>query len=198
MLLFKSFDQHIERATNKASDLIKSRYGLWFLGILSFAESALLVPIITDPFMVAYILVHRTRAIATVAVTILTSVLGGFIAYITAAFFIDLIMPLLSLEAVTVFQDMIQRFHNDTFLLAFLGAVTPLPFTLAALAAGTIKGNILFFLLGSLAGRTLRYGIVGYLTYHLGDHAVGLIRKNIVIISILTILATVMYIWFKM
>lgn len=196
--IVKRFDLHIQQITEKASNLIKSRYGLWFLGLLSFVESSLLIPLITDPFMVAYIIVHKTRAVAAVLVTTLSSIFGGFIAYITAAFFIDLIMGYLSPETVLYFNDMVKNFQHETFALAFLGAVTPIPFTMAALVAGTIQGSLLLFIAGALAGRFLRYGIVGYLAYQFGDRAVLLARQNMGLISILTIIVVAIYIFIKM
>ena len=48
--------------TKKASGLIDSPIRTMVLGLLSFVESALLIPIITDPFMAAYILVHRDQS----------------------------------------------------------------------------------------------------------------------------------------
>lgn len=196
--IVKRFEHHIKRVTEKAGDLIKSRYGLWFLGLLSFVESALLIPLITDPFMVAYIIVHKTRAVTAVLVTTLASLFGGFVAYITAAFFIDLVLSYLSPETVLYFQEMVKSYQHETFVLAFLGAVTPVPFTLTALAAGTIKGSLLLFMAGALAGRILRYGVGGYLAYRFGDRAVVLARKNIGLISILTVVAIGIYILLKM
>lgn len=198
MFLLTELEVHTKRIADKAADLIKSRYGLWFLGLLSFVESTLLIPLITDPFMIAYILVHRTKAIAAVVVTTLASVFGGFVAYITASFFIDLIMGFMSPETVQAFNGMIVNFKDQTFLLAFLGALTPIPFTLAALASGAIKGNLLLFLLGTLLGRSIRYSVGGYLAYRFGDRAVDLAKKNIGIISIFTFLAVILYLWLKM
>lgn len=193
-----TFDKHIEVITKKASNLIRSRYGLWFLGLLSFVESALLIPIVTDPFMVAYILVHRARSFAAVVVTTLSSIFGGFIAYITAAFFIDLVLKYLSPESVQTFYEIVESFHNETFALAFLGAVTPIPFTLTALAAGAIKGSLILFLVGALAGRVLRYGLIGYLTHKFGAQALDLVKQNIKIVSFITVVAVVVYVWLKM
>ncbi len=198
MSLSKRFDRNIQNVTSKASELIKSRYGLWFLGLLSFVESTLLIPLITDPFMVAYILVHRSRTFTAVVVTIATSVLGALVAYITAAFFMDLIMVYLSAGTIQTFNSIVESFRNETFALAFLGAVTPIPFTLAALAAGMIKGNLLLFLAGALIGRTVRYGVVGYLTYRFGDQAVKLVKKNIVVLSILSVVLVGIYFVMKM
>jgi len=183
--------------TRKASGLIDSRFGLWFLGLLSFVESALVIPIVTDPFMVAYIMVHRTRTMVAVLVTTLSSVFGGFVAYVTAAFMIDL-MQKLSPETIAAFNQMIENYRDDTFILGLLGALTPIPFTITALVAGTIKGNLIFFLLGAFVGRLLRYGIVGYLTHRFGERVLGLARKNILLSSIVMIILIVIYIWYKM
>jgi len=198
MRVFPDFKKQTEEVTSKASGVIRSRYGIWFLGLISFAESALLLPIITDPFMIAYILLHRTKSFLAVVVTTFTSVLGGFVAYITAAFFVDLITDYLSPATLQVFNEIIVKFDDEMFLLAFLGAVTPLPFTIAALAAGAINGNLFLFLLGSLLGRALRYGVVGYLVYKLGDQAMALVKRHILIISILSVVAAIIYILFKM
>jgi membrane protein YqaA with SNARE-associated domain len=198
ILFLSKFNQNIEAVTKKASGLIDSRFGLWFLGLLSFVESALLIPIITDPFMAAYIMVHKTRVMAAVLVTTVTSVFGGFIAYITAAFMIDLVLNSLSPETTLAFYELIENYRNDTFILAFLGAVTPIPFTMTALVAGTIKGNLVLFLMGALVGRLLRYGIVGYLTYRFGEQTLSLARKNIGLTSIVTIILVAAYIWHKM
>lgn len=192
------FNQNIEAMTKKASGLIDSRFGLWFLGLLSFVESALLIPIITDPFMAAYILVHRTKATAAVLVTTFTSVFGGFVAYVTAAFMIDLVLNLLSPESITVFNQMIENYRNDTFILALLGALTPIPFTLTALVAGTIKGNLVLFLLGAFIGRLTRYSLVGYLTYRFGEQTLFLAKRNLKLTTFATIVLVIAYIWYKM
>jgi len=197
ILGLSKFNQNVEAMTRKASGLIDSRFGLWFLGLLSFVESALVIPIVTDPFMVAYIMVHRTRAMVAVLVTTLSSVFGGFVAYVTAAFMIDL-MQKLSPGTIAAFNQMIENYRDDTFILGLLGALTPIPFTITALVAGTIKGNLIFFLLGAFVGRLLRYGVVGYLTYRFGERVLGLARKNIVFSSIVTIILIAIYTWYKM
>jgi len=197
ILGLSKFNQNVEAMTRKASGLIDSRFGLWFLGLLSFVESALVIPIVTDPFMVAYIMVHRTRTMVAVLVTTLSSVFGGFVAYVTAAFMIDL-MQKLSPETIAAFNQMIENYRDDTFILGLLGALTPIPFTITALVAGTIKGNLIFFLLGAFVGRLLRYGIVGYLTHRFGERVLGLARKNILLSSIVMIILIVIYIWYKM
>jgi membrane protein YqaA with SNARE-associated domain len=189
------FEQHVLRLTTQVSALLRLRYGLWILGVISFVESALLLPIITDPFLAAYIMAHRHKAWLAMAVTTATSLFGGFVAYITAAFFIDLIVPSLSPQTVTLFYQIVDRFQDGAFILAFLGAVTPVPFTLVALAAGAIDSSLILFIFGALVGRTLRYGLVTYLTYTYGVAATAIIRRNITSITIVTFIFFVLYLW---
>lgn len=194
-LLSTKHDKNMEEVTQQSKGLLGSRFGLWFLGILSFVESTLLVPLITDPFMMAYIVLHRDRVVAAVVVTIVTSIFGGLIAYITAAYFIEMALGFLSPESVKQFYDMADRFRDSTFALGLVGAITPAPFTLTALAAGAIKGNLLLFLLGVLLGRSIRYITAGYLTYKYGRGAIKMVKKNIYPITIVTIFVVIIYLW---
>jgi membrane protein YqaA with SNARE-associated domain len=111
----------------KAGELLRSRYGLWFLGIISFADAALALPIITDPFMVAYIVANRSKALLGTIVTIVASVVGGIMTYVLASFFIDQILAFLGPTATVDFNTVVAVFDQGTFALAFLGALTPIP-----------------------------------------------------------------------
>jgi len=189
-------DEDLKDATERSEGLLRSRYGLLFLGIVSFAEAMLLVPIITDPFLVAYIVLNRSKAVLAVVVTTITSIMGGLGAYVLAAYFIDIALGFLSPESVVEFHAIAERFSDSTFALGLIGAITPVPFTLAALVAGTIKGNLLLFLFGVLLGRSFRYGVAGYLAYKFGDHALKIARGNIKIITIVTLILVSTYIWY--
>lgn len=189
----EKINHEMEDMADKSKGFLGSRYGLWFVGFISFIESMLTIPIVTDPFMVAYILLHRKNIVMAVIVTTITSVLGGLAAYIMAAYFIDLALGMLTADTVTQFYDLANKFKDSTFILGFLGAITPVPFTLAALAAGAIKGNLVLFLLGCFIGRIIRYGIVGYLTYLYGHQALKIARENAWPLTILAVIISVLY-----
>jgi len=193
MNLQKKFERHMTAITKRTGDLLRSRYGLWALGIISFVESALLVPIITDPFMVAYIIAHRKKTLAAVIVTTLSSVVGGIVAYITAAYFIDLLIASLSPASSADLNNLIDSFTHGSFVLAFAGAITPIPFTLASIAAGLLKGSLILFIIGAILGRIIRYGIVGYLTYRFADPALELAKKHLNILTVVTFLGCALY-----
>ncbi len=194
----EKINAEMKEVTKESTGLLRSRYGLWFLGLVSFVESMLPVPIVTDPFMMAYIMLHRKRVVLAVAVTIITSLLGGLAAYIIAAFFIDAILNFLSADAVGEFNNIRDQFQGSSFILGFLGAITPIPFTLAAMVAGAMKSNILLFSLGVIIGRGIRYGIAAYLTYHYGDEAIKIIHKNIKPITITAFVLAAVYLWLIM
>lgn len=197
-LLNKKLNDEMGEVSKESKGLLGSRFGLWFLGLLSFVESMLMVPIITDPFMVAYILLHRKKVVVAVMVTTITSVLGGLGAYITASFFIDIAFQFMSQSAIDEFYNLMDRFKDSTFILGFLGALTPIPFTTTALVAGAIKGNLILFLIGAFIGRLIRYGVAGYLTYVYGEEALRIARKNIAPLTLLAVIIAVTYIWLFM
>jgi membrane protein YqaA with SNARE-associated domain len=156
-----------------------------------------LVPIITDPFMVAYIVLNRARTFVAVIVTTATSVLGGLAAYFMARFFSDLVMPWLGPETLTYFEQLAVQIQNEIFVLTILGAVTPIPFTLVCLAAGFVSGNVWVFIIASILGRGFRYGVVGYLTYRFGAQATAHIKRNVRFATVGTIVLVGLYIAYK-
>lgn len=183
-----------EQVSHPIMKLFKSKAGLWLVGLISFIEGALLVPIITDPFMVAYILVNRNKAFWAVIVTTATSVAGGVAAYFMAFFFSDLVLSYLSPATLETFAVMAEEARVETLMLTLIGAITPIPYTLVGLAIGFVKGSLLVFILASVFGRGLRYVVVGYLTYQFGAQAMIHIKRHLKWITIATILFVIIYI----
>lgn len=187
----------VEHVTHPVIKLLQSRAGLWIIGLISFIESALVVPIITDPFMVAYILANRTKAFWAVIVTTVTSVVGGLVAYFMAFFFSDLVLGYFSPATLEHFSVLAEQARAETFMLSILGAITPIPYTLVGLAVGFVKGNLMMFIIASILGRGLRYAVVGYLTYKFGVHAMGHIRRHLKWITIVTLALALVYVMWK-
>ncbi|PJC55835.1 hypothetical protein CO026_03580 [Candidatus Kaiserbacteria bacterium CG_4_9_14_0_2_um_filter_41_32] len=183
--------------TRKIEHLLQTKYSLWGIGLISFFESALVIPIVTDPFMMAYILANRSKTILIIIVTIFSSLAGGMVAYLMAVFFSNLTLSLLSPDLLIQFNQISENFRGQTFILTIIGAITPIPYTLVALAAGFIKGSFWWFVLGTIVGRTIRYATVGYITYHIGNRAIKHWRKNILILSLFTVIAISIYFLFE-
>ncbi len=184
----------IERAASAASVFLRTQYGLWLLAVVSFMESAFPIPIVTDPFVVAYILVNRTLWVRAVMVTTITSVLGGIVAYLLAAGFYEVIQqtgfaPDLEVE----FQSITTMLQDGVFWITLAGAFTPIPYTVVGLAAGFVKANFFLFILASLIGRGVRYLIVGWLTYRFGEQALEIARRRILLISAIGLILGLTY-----
>ena len=188
------FEAKVEDAASKARSVLRSRYGLWALGAISFVESALVVPIVTDPFMVAYILADKTAALRGVLLTLGMSVLGGVFAYAVAFLFYEfLAAQYLTGPIGDQFQHIAAEFNNGTLVITLLGAITPIPYTLVAMAAGFVRADLLVFIIGSVIGRGFRYGLVGWLTYQYGDRALEIARRQLMFVSVVAITAALVY-----
>ena len=187
-------EKHVEQAATKAGGLLRSRYGLWALAGISFVESALVVPIITDPFLVVYILANKKAVWKSIVVTTVSSVLGGIFAYVLALSFYEFIASQYLVGTTgEQFYSMFTQFQGSIFILTLLGALTPVPYTIVALGAGFVEGSFIAFVAASFIGRGLRYFIVGLLTHRFGEQALVLARKRILLATFLCILVVAVY-----
>jgi membrane protein YqaA with SNARE-associated domain len=189
-----ALETQVEEAAVQAGGLLRSRFGLWAIAGISFVESALLVPIITDPFMVAYILANRARAVRGVVVTTASSLAGGLFAYAFAFLFYEYIAAqYLNGSLQNEFDVIVTGFQEGVFWVTLAGAVTPIPYTLVAFGAGFTEASVLLFLLASLIGRGGRYALVGYLTYHFGERALAIARRNLIFASVVILVLALIY-----
>ncbi len=177
---------------------MRSPHAKSILGLVSFAESAV-APILTDPFLVAIILVDRAHWLRYTIITIFSSVAGGVLAYLLGALFFDVfgawLIASLSLEE--LFATATVQLNEASFWFVFLGAVTPIPYKLVALASGFVFLPIWVFVVASILGRTFRYVIVGYLAYAFGPMAIRMFQHRINAIFIFLAGIAVAYVIWK-
>lgn len=182
--------------TRKVHTFLQTKWGLWGLGLISFWESALPVPILTDPFLVVYILANQKKAVLAVITTTASSVFGGVVAYLVARALKEPILAFFSDEFVVQFNEIAVKMQAEMFAISLLGAVTPIPYTTVALAAGFIEGSLLLFILASIIGRGARYSIVGYITNKVGVLANGKSKRPLLILSVGSLVVlTAYFIW---
>ena len=173
-------EEHIDKVGAHGAKWLRSKYASWFLAVISFAESVF-APILIDPFLVAMILAKRERWLFYSIVAIVSSILGGLFAYLLGSVFFDVIggrmISFFGLEA--QFASVSASLDNNGFVFVLIGALTPIPYKLVALASGVAQVNILTFIFASIFGRILRLGLVGYIAYAVGPHALPLFRKHL-------------------
>lgn len=203
MINLEQIDAKVEKvletqSVGRAQRIMQSRSGIWIISMISFVESALPIPLLTDPFLAAGILLNRTKTINIIVVATIASVLGGLFAYASAALFFDILVSFLSSDMANQLHSIIANNDGNTLVLTIVGAVTPIPYTLVAWAVAVIKGNLLVFILASVLGRGARYVIVGYCTYHFGPAALTYARKYLAITSLIILVGAILYVWHKM
>lgn len=188
------FTKNVEEAARITGVVFRSRFGLWLLGGISFLESALPVPIFTDPFLVAYVLADKQRVWKGVVVTSVMSVLGGVAVYLMAAGLYSLLV------STGLFSSLFDEFavvksalQQGVFWYTLLGAFTPVPYTIVGMAAGFVEAHFLSFLAASIMGRTTRYVIVGWFTYKFGESALKIAQQRILLFSIIGVCIAAAY-----
>ena len=174
---------------------LRSKHAESTLALISFAES-IFAPIIIDPFMIALILASPHRWKRYVFITIVASVIGGIFAYTLGALFFESfgakIISMYSLEK--TFTNVSENLNNNGFAFVLIGAFTPIPYKLVALASGLLKINLLTFIGASIMGRILRLGLVGMAASMVGPHALPAVRKNLYTVAAIVGLVLCVYI----
>lgn len=203
MIELKEIDTKVEEvfvnpSVSKAQKILQSKFGLWLIALISFVESALPLPLITDPFLIAGVLLDRSRSFLIVFITIVASVVGGLCAYVSALLFLEVLMQFMTPAMVSEFDSLVNDTQTNTFVITILGAITPIPYTLVAWVIAALKGNVVMFILASVIGRTLRYAVVGYSVYRFGPAASRYARRYIGAISIVIFLLVGLYVWYQM
>ena len=182
----------------RLKQLLQSKYCVWIVALISFLESALPVPLITDPFMTAAILANRNRTMLIVCVTIISSVIGGMVAFTLAFYSFEFIASHMTPALQAEFQRLVSFGESDTVVATLTGAVTPIPYTIVAWVVAVAGGSFWIFILASIVGRGIRYGIVGYCTYLFGPAALRYASRSLGITSLVFLILAGAYVWLKM
>jgi membrane protein YqaA with SNARE-associated domain len=163
---------------------LRSKHAEVILALVSFAESVF-APILIDPFLIALVLASPHRWKRYVLISISASVVGGAVAYMLGALFFDTlgakIIAMYSLE--NTFATISENLNNNGFAFVLIGAFTPIPYKIVALASGLLHINFLTFIVASIFGRILRLGLVGMAASMVGPHALPVVRKHLYTIA---------------
>lgn len=203
MIELKQIDEKVEKVLEaqtlgRAQRIMRSRSGMWIIAMVSFVESALPLPILTDPFLAAGILMNRQKAAQIVLVTTIASVLGGLFAFASAVLFLDVMLRFVSEGIAQEFHRLVSNTNANIFVLTLIGAVTPIPYTLVAWVVAVLEGSLLTFTFVSIFGRGFRYAVVGYCTYHFGPAALRYARKYLGFTSLVILVLAILYVLYKM
>lgn len=169
---------HSSAPSNFWTKHINSPHASWFLAAISFAESVFM-PVIIDPFLAGLILANRKRWKWYVFISIAASVAGGLFAYYIGLLFFDTLGVAL-LSAFGLYEQFWQfsgRVDQGAFVFVLIGALTPVPYKLVALASGFLQIGLVTFIVASTVGRIFRLGLVGAAANLLSPKALPLVKK---------------------
>jgi membrane protein YqaA with SNARE-associated domain len=175
-----TLEQATDKAVAKSARWLRSKCATAVLVAISFAESVFL-PILIDPFLIALILAQPKRWRWFVGVSVAASTLGGIFAYWLGAMFFEtfggVILGWYGMEE--SFTWVTEQIARSGFVFVLIGAFTPIPYKIVALASGVLMIDFFTFLIASLVGRLFRLGLVGLATAYVGPQALPAVRRNL-------------------
>ena len=145
-----------------------------FLAIVSFIESSFF-PIPPDVMIVPMVIAKKNDYLKIFIIATLFSTLGGVLGYFIGLYFLDFGMSVVSFYG---YEDKVLSLKNSLtsgtgfyiwLATLFLAGFTPLPFKVFTITSGMIGVNLFIFLIICLFSRGLRFFIVSYLSFKLGD-----------------------------
>ena len=145
-----------------------------FLAIVSFIESSFF-PVPPDVMIVPMVIAKKNDYLKIFIIATLFSTLGGVLGYFIGSYFLDFGMSVVSFygyeEKVSSLKNSLTNGTGFYIWLAtlFLAGFTPLPFKVFTITSGMIGFNLFIFLIICLFSRGLRFFIVSYLSFKLGD-----------------------------
>ena len=162
----KLYQKSLALAAHKSSKI--------FLAIVSFVESSFF-PIPPDVMIVPMVIAKKNDYLKIFIIATLFSTLGGVLGYFIGSYFLDFGMNVVGFygyeDKVISLKDSLTSGTGFYIWLVtlFLAGFTPLPFKVFTITSGMIGFNLFIFLIICLFSRGLRFFIVSYLSFKLGD-----------------------------
>ena len=162
------------RLYNKCLKLASHKSSNYFLAIVSFLESSFF-PIPPDVMIVPMVIAKKNDYLKIFIIATIFSTLGGFLGYFIGSYFLDFGMSIVGFygyeDKVISLKDSLTSGTGFYIWLAtlFLAGFTPLPFKVFTITSGMIGFNLFIFLIICLFSRGLRFFIVSYLSFKLGN-----------------------------
>lgn len=159
------------------------------VALVSFAESALL-PIPVDAVTLPVMLADRRRAWRVAWVAALASLLGGIAGYLLGLLLYEtLVRWLIELYGwQRAFAEVTQDFRENGAVIVAVGAVTPIPFKLIAIASGVERLDFALFVAVSALGRGGRFLAFAALVVWQGERVRALLDRHAGLAGWLTLL----------
>jgi len=177
------------------------RHSRWALGAIAFADSSVL-PVPPDILLVPMALLRPERLKSFLLICIVGSSLGAVLGYVIGyALWSTVGLPLVEFYGYT------ENFANYQRLVAEWGvcviiakAFTPVPFKIAAIAAGIAAMDPLAFMFATIVGRTLHFVMVGVVLAVCGPKILAFLaryERPVIIASIAALILAIVVFHFR-
>jgi membrane protein YqaA with SNARE-associated domain len=159
----------IRRLYDTTLALAETRFALWALFIVAFAESSVF-PIPPDLLMIPMIIARPSRAFVIAGVALVGSVLGGMLGYwIGSGLFETVGRPVLEFYGKDAyFEDFSTRYNEYGAWAVLIAGVTPFPYKVITILSGSTGLSFTVFMIASILARGLRFFIVAALLWKFG------------------------------
>jgi membrane protein YqaA with SNARE-associated domain len=182
------FNKQLDKVIKAAGSV----YALWILAIISFLESAFL-PVPVDPFALPIMMANRRRLWQAAIIASLASVAGGCFGYFIGAYLADSfgawIIDAYNLE--TQFETFKSDVKDKGAWMIAVGAISPIPYKIVAIAAGVVKFSLPVFFAVSIVCRTLRFFAFAGAIYYLGPSFERLLKQRVGLVTAILIFVTI-------
>lgn len=182
------FFEKLEKEANK-------KYVIYVLATLAFFESVIF-PIPVDILTFGLASVHPKKWIKFGTISTVWSVLGAVFGYFLGAYlFKSFGQHMIDFYGYQEqFNQVMNLFDRNTFIVVFTAAFTPIPFKVFTIAAGALRVAFLPFIIASILGRGLRFFLEVYFAKRFGKKATIHIMKKINIYLIVLAVIVSLYI----
>ncbi len=142
---------------------------------MSFAESSFF-PIPPDVLLMQLVLGNRKRWLRYATICTVASVAGAFLGYLIGSAFISLALKIPGITQVRI-DALANEFDIRGQWYVFIAALTPIPFKLLTITAGSAKMNLFVFAAACVVGRAMRFFAVASLLRIFGAKITPFIDK---------------------
>jgi membrane protein YqaA with SNARE-associated domain len=177
------------------------RHAPWALGLIAFADSSLL-PVPPDLLLVPMALLRPERLKSFLLVCLAGSSLGAILGYVIGyALWSTVGLPLVEFYGYAgSFADYQRLVAQWGVCVIIAKAFTPVPFKIAAIAAGIAAMDPLAFMFATIVGRALHFAMVGAVLVFCGPKIMTFLaryERPFMLASILVLIAAILVFHFR-
>jgi len=174
----------LKRTYDWMMGLAAREHAIWVLAAISFIESSFF-PIPPDVLLIPMVLAAPTRAWWIAAVCTVSSVIGGFLGYAIGYYLFESVgrTVLEFYHAMDKYDAVKETFDRWGTWFIILKGMTPIPYKIVTIFAGTVQFDLLQFTFSSLISRALRFFMLAALLWYFGAPIREFIDRRLTLVT---------------